>query len=45
MGALWVGPVVDIQVTEWVNVKNKISDGEKPGMWARPSDWHDFRTL
>ncbi len=41
--ALWMGPVVDIQVTEWVNVKNKISYGEKMVMWARPSHWHDFR--
>ncbi len=28
---LWVGPVVGIQVTEWVSVKNKISDGERMG--------------
>ncbi len=36
-------PVVDIPVTEWVNVKNKISDGERTGMSARSSHWHDFR--
>ncbi len=30
--ALWVGPAVDIQVTELiVKVKNKISDGKKTG--------------
>ncbi len=40
--ALWVGPAVDIQVTEWVNVKIKFSDGEKTGMWARFSHWHDL---
>ncbi len=27
--AFWVGPVVDIQVTEWVNVMRRISSGEK----------------
>ncbi len=32
---------MDIQVTEWVNVNNKYSDGEKTGMWARTSQWHD----
>ncbi len=33
---------MDIQVTEWFNVNNKFSDGEKIGMWARTSHWHDF---
>ncbi len=32
--ALLVDPVVDIQVTEWVNVKIKFSDGDNMGMWA-----------
>ncbi len=33
---------VDIQVTECVNVKNKISDAERMGMWDRPSHWHEI---
>ncbi len=28
---------MDIQVTEWVNVNSKFSDGEKTGIWARTS--------
>ncbi len=35
-------PLVDIQVTEWVNVKNKISDGDKMVMWTRPSHWQSL---
>ncbi len=38
---LWWVQGTDIQVTEWVNVNNKFSDGEKTGMWARTSHWHD----